>query len=668
MSINTSNNTFIDPLINNQLITELINFWWPNSDFDSESAFDFWFDKTPDAYIKTKYQYLVDSKELADWFEIFDLYNDNNQTITKNGCLTKLVLLLIGDQFTRNIYRDNSDLINYKKHDDLCLKLALAMIGQEEDLLLNLNMRYFILLPLRHQANNQNNTELLEIVRNRILLYIDSYVNVNKTVPQSLIKFYAHTIKNYTNMTDSINFVKGIETSIIEKHNIVEQTDHDILDENCKYWFDKHMLVVKGVEANLSHNQIHIIYQTLINWLKINNFKRIGISLSGGVDSMVILSCFAIIKNYHPELLEKIVAVHVEHSNRIDTAKTERNFLTKYCHNLGVDFYYRSINYMNRTTPYLDRNIYEDESKKLRFNLYKYICTKENLVGICIGHHMGDITENVFTNIIKGRINSDLGQMKQSDVQFDCPIYRPLLGLIKDNIFDFAHTYCVPYFKNSTPSWSCRGVIRDKMIPILKAQFGDFEPNIINFMNVFKEMSELNNKFVIQPYVKSIIKLTFGYKIPFIKEMILDIIWDQILMEITHSNGYHMVSTKSKNNLINWLKGIERNQQMMPYEAYTTYKLSKEYIVYYEKENNSIYIINCDKLVKSNVIQEYKNNLIKIVNGKQIAMPITLDMILNDLALNDSVLNNSVSNELFIPKKQIKLPHVIKQMLFTDKN
>jgi tRNA(Ile)-lysidine synthetase-like protein len=427
-----------------------------------------------------------------------------------------------------------------------------------------------------------------------------------------------------------------------------------------------------NIESNsnaFEHIQTHIIYQTLNKW--ISNIKtntnpiRIGISLSGGVDSMVLLNCLSQIMKLRPDLLEHISAAHIEHSNR-DEAIRERNFLIKYCNLLGVNFYYRSIDYMNRETPYLDRNIYESESKKLRFNLYKYMCEKENLLGICIGHHMGDITENVFTNIIKSRISSDLGQMKPCDTQFDCIIYRPLLGLIKDNIFNFAHNYYVPYFKNSTPTWSCRGVIRDKMMPILKAQFGDFEPNIINFMNTFKEMSEINDKYIIKPYIRSVIKFKNGYKIPYNYDMLLDCVWDQLLMEITHSNGYHMVSIKSKNNLLKWLTGINlfksrlidcSKKNQIP--DYSTYKLSKEYVVYYEKDNDSIYIINNIELSKSNSVQIYKDNLTKNINGKLCGININLDNLLNDAI-------NNISNTTlpYVEKKKIKLPQFVKPLLF----
>ena len=47
-------------------------------------------------------------------------------------------------------------------------------------------------------------------------------------------------------------------------------------------------------------------------------------------------------------------------------------------------------------------------------------------------------------------------------------IWRPLLGMDKKDILDFAHKFGVPYFKDSTPSWSCRGKLRSSLIPLLQ--------------------------------------------------------------------------------------------------------------------------------------------------------------------------------------------------------
>jgi tRNA(Ile)-lysidine synthetase-like protein len=532
---------------------EIINFWFDfsNPKVDHTTMFDFWFDTTPDEMIRSKYKKYVDLINI-----------DNYQNlIKKSSQYDKIALLIIGDQFSRNIYRN--DNINRTKNDNWALELALDMISKDEDIQYNLNMRYFILLPLRHQKRS----DLLDIVVERIKLYIKLYKLINptnetisssfETIPASLVKFYTHTLRNYTNLTDRIN--------IIEPNNVFNHiTYYDQITKSLSIYnkndiLDKDFVKLFGSD-NLDQS-IYIIdpksliYKTLYDWIRSIDIKRpnIGISLSGGVDSMVLLSTLVQIRYTNPELISEIVAIHIEHSNRIE-AIYEREFLAEYCQMLGVKLYYRSVYYMTRNTEHIDRDIYENETKILRFGLYKYVVEKEGLIGVCMGHHMGDITENVFTNIIKGRSVGDLGVMKIADTQYDVNIYRPFLNLIKSNIFEYSHKYLIPYFKNSTPVWSCRGVLRDQIIPILQKQFGDFEPNIIKFMNNCNQMALLNNKYVLEPFYDSVKIFKYGAKIPFNPDLFLDVVFDNILIKIFHSMLYHMISNKSKHNYIRWLK------------------------------------------------------------------------------------------------------------------
>jgi hypothetical protein len=46
-------------------------------------------------------------------------------------------------------------------------------------------------------------------------------------------------------------------------------------------------------------------------------------------------------------------------------------------------------------------------------------------------------------------------------------VWRPMLVHDKEVVFDFAHTYGVPYFKDTTPTWSNRGKLRNQLMPLL---------------------------------------------------------------------------------------------------------------------------------------------------------------------------------------------------------
>lgn len=52
-------------------------------------------------------------------------------------------------------------------------------------------------------------------------------------------------------------------------------------------------------------------------------------------------------------------------------------------------------------------------------------------------------------------------------------VWRPLLAFPKSDIFTFAHKYGVPYFKDTTPSWSTRGKLRRQLLPLLEDMYGE---------------------------------------------------------------------------------------------------------------------------------------------------------------------------------------------------
>lgn len=490
---------------------EIIKFWFRENKID---MFNFWFDGTLDDYIRNKYSYLVDNINKLNYK---DFINDK---------LDKIVLLLVGDQFTRNIYRDNE--IQRKKNDEWTLELALEMLSSREDYNYDMNMRYFILLPLRHNRTSK----LLNIVYDRITNYLEK---IDK-IPLSLIKFLKHTIKDYTDMTDEIveSNVKKIELEeLIKKYNKI---------------LEKDILFTNESKINIS-----------------SKFKNIGISLSGGVDSMVLLHYF-VMNNYN------VVAIHIEHCNRKE-AKEEREFLEFFCKLLNVKMYYRTIHYINRDDNIIeDRHFYEEETRKIRFNLYKYVIQKNNLDCICLGHHQDDAIENVLVNVIKNKNINDLITMKDDNIQYDVRICRPLINIIKDDIFSYAHKNNVPYFLNSTPIWSSRHMLRSNILPNLKKHFGKINNNMINFSKNVSEYIDMCNDVIINPYIRSLEKVNNDYRIKYNKYMNKEMIFSQIIMKIMHENGYHMISNKSLKGFIDWLNKDIKNKYILNKYYYVSYE------------------------------------------------------------------------------------------------
>jgi tRNA(Ile)-lysidine synthetase-like protein len=512
---------------------EILEYWFQNTTSDTTNAF--WFDKSHDNLIIEKYKLHVDSITIDNYIDCIKEKND------------KIALLIIGDQFTRNIYRNISDRT---KNDNWALKLALSMIDMNEDLGYQLNYRYFILLPLRH-AKSSN---LLDVVRNRLSLYTSDYT----IIPQSLIKFYNNTIKNYAELNDMIRVGEKVEYNdefekILEKYDRKESNKLDKVYETCK------------------------------------KYKNIALSLSGGVDSMVLFNALK-----YNEI--NFIAIHIEYCNRKE-AKLERKFLEYYCYINNIKLYYRTIDYIVRDN---DRNLFEVETRKARFNLYKYVVDRDKLEGVMLGHHSGDIVENVFTNIIKGRSLNDITVMEEMQEHNGILIMRPFLKLKKDDIIQIAQYNNIPYFLNSTPSWSCRGVLRDTIIPILKKQFGDFENNIIKFTESCSNYTKFYDENINHKIKETI--MSYGSKIEYNKDIISSEIVENILLNTMHRNGYHMVSHKLKKNFIDWLNGNKINQIDLGKNMFCYNRNNYLYFINYMKINN-------EKPLKDKLLKDFDNYL-----------------------------------------------------------
>ena len=279
------------------------------------------------------------------------------------------------------------------------------------------------------------------------------------------------------------------------------------------------------------------------NFVDLNNM--IIISLSGGVDSMVILTVLAIMKKAMPVNL-LVVAVHIDYHNREETG-LEAEFLFRWCSMMKIPLYYRYIYEGVRERKSKNREEYEELTKQIRFDLYKKVrdlYKSYNFMGVILGHHKGDLQENVFFNMMKGRSLTDLSVIKEQSDILGVKILRPLISHPKKDIFEIAHKNNIPYFKNTTPEWSNRGQYREIIQPNIIKTFG--EGVLTNLSKISKESDELQLMIklnIIDPYFKTIeIKDNVHY-LPIIKDQPFTF-WKYILLEWCRINNAPVISYK----------------------------------------------------------------------------------------------------------------------------
>lgn len=433
-------------------------------------------------YWKTHPQYWIsiDNKDKAD-FEIYtkfyritqDIINVAYQDIELLDNLKSFIgYIILSDQFHRHFNRylglgdlnivecrkNAVDLLELKNHD-FFLQL------DEDDL-------YFCLMPYKH----------LGCYLKCINLCIEWTNYNNKIIKECSIlsKFFNDTYAKYYTHAE-------IKSKINTIHIICNYNS----DKICDYYPDKYIAQdwIKLIKTPFN-NPLRGWYDNLKEEI---GDRNITVSLSGGVDSMVILW---LLKN----LDVSVSAAHIIYGNR-EVSNEEYSFIATYCNKLSVPLYSYRIELLKRDS--IDRAFYEKMTRDIRFNVYKSIEKLENPI-IILGHIRDDVIENIWTNLSKCQHLHNLGKMSSSEIQENVHLERPFLHTDKHEIYKISENFGIPYLKNTTPSWSNRGKFREKFYSATHQQFGEVvDKNIVMVANIIKSQYEMINRLVYKPILES---------------------------------------------------------------------------------------------------------------------------------------------------------------------
>ena len=151
---------------------DVLNFWFPNDNFNK-----FWFDKSKDSMIKMEYDTILNfvEKEVIDVDSLSDL-----------DILEKIIIL---DQFSRSIYRENKEKVKF--NDKKALNLSLNFFANRNWINIKLNYLIFYLMPLRHTFDKEYYEKIFEILQiynlndNDKELY-NKFIKITKMIYKSL--------------------------------------------------------------------------------------------------------------------------------------------------------------------------------------------------------------------------------------------------------------------------------------------------------------------------------------------------------------------------------------------------------------------------------------------------------------------------------------------------
>ncbi len=430
----------------------------------------------------------------------------------------------------------------------------------------------FTLLPLRHTNDYFKIRFVLEETWKKLEQVSDS--ELKKIYSQYLKATYSRA--KYKLVSEKKDLLLVYNESTDNIHEKIEDfviKYSDVLDSNSKYNYNSNY-------KNYSIDTCPIAKECL----KISKSIGLIVSISGGVDSMVVAWVLK-------KLGYNIIFVHINYANRSNT-DLEQNLVESWGKYLGVRVFYRKLDEINRPKcmEYELRSVYETYTRDQRYQAYSQ---SAKIMGwsdykVVLGHNHDDCIENIFTNITsKTKYDNLYGMEFESEICFNqdkINFIRPMLSISKQQIYQIAKENNILYLWDSTPKWSQRGKLRDLVRPALI----EFNPEVLEgFNKLVKVLGESMNCVdqLVNSYTNLMVNQELEIKIHELNENY--IFWNKFI-----ENLGIRISDKCLENLIDKIHRFKLSFETKQLNFIEKFQLNKNKRIGFKKINSTSMVIS----------------------------------------------------------------------------
>lgn len=342
---------------------------------------------------------------------------------------------------------------------------------------------------------------------------------------------------------------------------------------------------------------------------------------SYGPDSMALFKSLLELRKKYEVVL---VCAHVNHDKRKESAK-EKDDLEAFCKKNKVIFEYMKIE------CYGDDN-FHNEARNIRYQFFDEIVKKYNAKYLLTAHHGDDLMETILMRIARGSTLRGYAGFKKLVLMDGYYIYRPFIGLTKDELLEYCHKNKVPYAidKSNFSRVYTRNRYRMEVLPFLKKEDKDIHKKYLKFSELLNEADD----FIEEEASKAINRVVKDNMLYIDKYLEINRFLQRIILEKFISSFYQddliLINDKHLNLINNLINSKRSNAKVnLPNDvevvkSYNTLLIRRNPILLssYEIEvSKEVMLPNGHRLMTLEEVMGNSNNIIKL-SSEDVALPL----------------------------------------------
>jgi tRNA(Ile)-lysidine synthetase-like protein len=190
---------------------------------------------------------------------------------------------------------------------------------------------------------------------------------------------------------------------------------------------------------------------------KVLKNQRLGVAVSGGLDSTVLLWNIWLFAKKHPAL--KIFCLHVNFGLRNSESDGDEQFVRDLCRDLKIPIFVKIAPKGQKPSSGV-----QEWARDLRHHWFREFA--EQGAFVALGHNLDDLKENAFFRSFRGYPEGSLLGMSERDGH----LVRPLLGLSRATIAGIARDNQLSWREDSSNLENTygRNIIRNRFFPTME--------------------------------------------------------------------------------------------------------------------------------------------------------------------------------------------------------